>query len=881
MKRRVIIITVLLAFALIISCNSALATDEGPAIVESPIPAATPEIVETPTPDATPASPSPEGGAPAGLLSAAPITTEPITTEPALTGPVDEIPVVKGPETTTPEVTKIATVEPDSTKIASVEPKTTDPVTTEPTTDPVADGEVLSKGPMLRGSGVPETPAEPTPTVGARSATNENGDVFLGGNYLEVGISVGGSFGTSTAAPSDFHSHATSANNYAVGLLMDGDGWDVGNPPTTGDFFLPGSPEERYGVAYEMDGVTYEYFRCDRYNDQMAYWGDQITNELTAYTTDDSDLSKGLLKATVHATTPHNVVVENTYSFGVDDKFYKTEVKVINNSGKELKNVRFFRSFDPDQDVDLHGTYYYDTFNKVICNPDSSQPGGSDNFAMVVARGSYTLEGFFLVSFDNRARASRGVDFAPDSLYLEGLWVESTPGLPNSSTDEALAMSFDNLNGYIYEDDAIAMTFNIGTLAVGETTELSHFSSLDPDVIESLNKIKQVINANVENSTDQSLTITVTDGYEYSIDGGKTWQTDGTFEGLKADTEYTILQRPVDGTNDDIVELLATTKKEGPATPDIGEKVITENSITVRGEANYEYSIDNGKTWQDSPEFNSLVPNTEYTIFARIKETSDTMPGKNSNPLTITTLAESETDLEELGIIVSVQIDGKTETIRINKGDLYAAIGEDEDIENALEEGKPVEIKFTVKDSVLSDEEKELVNSELKDGEEIVLTVDASIELYIDNEYVKNISELKKPITFTLTLPANLLSGDVKLAVILTHETSTGKYIVARLADGDSEKLTVTITSKDFSNYTIINQKEIAKTVAATVTTNEAVGGGSSGPAVITEVTPAKAVAHYYSPRTGDRIALCLIILAITSFGLVYSFVYDKNERFA
>ena len=873
MKRRVIIITVLLAFALIISCNSALATDEGPAIVESPIPAATPETIETPTPDTTPASPSP-----AGLLSAAPTITEP-----TLFAPADETPVAKGPETTEPAVTKVATAEPDSTKIDSVEPKTTDPVTTEPLADPVTDGEVLSKGPMLRGSGVPETPAEPTPTVGARSATNENGDVFLGGNYLEVGISAGGSFGTSTAAPSDFHSHATSANNYAVGLLMDGDGWDVGNAPTTGDFFLPGSPEERYGIAYEMDGVTYQYFRCDRYNEQMElYWGETpTTTDLTAYTTDDSDLSKGLLKATVHATTPHNVVVENIYSFGVDDKFYKTDVKVINNSGKELKNVRFFRSFDPDQDVDLHGTSYYRTYNKVICNPDSSQPGGSDNFAMVVARGSYTLEGFFLVSFDNRARASRGVDFAPNSLYMSGLWVETTPGLPHSSTDEALAMSFDNKNGYVYEDNAIAMTFNIGTLAVGETTELNHFSSLDPDVIESLNKIKQVINANVENATDQSLTITVTDGYEYSIDGGETWQTDGTFEGLKADTEYTILQRPVDGTDDDIVELIATTKKEGPATPDIGEKVITENSITVRGEANYEYSIDNGKTWQDSPEFNSLVPNKEYTILARIKETNDTMPGKNSNPLIITTLAARETDLEELGIIVTVLIDGKTETIRINKGDLYAAIGEDEDIEGALEEGKPVEIKFTIKDSVLSDEEKELVNSELKDGEEIVLTVDASIELYIDNEYVKNISELKKPITFTLTLPANLLSGDVKLAVILTHETSTGKYIVARLADGDSEKYTVTITSKDFSNYTIINQKEIAKTVAATVTTNEVVGGGSAGPAVITEVTPAKAVARYYSPRTGDRIALCLMILAITSFGLVYSFVYDKNERFA
>ena len=54
---------------------------------------------------------------------------------------------------------------------------------------------------------------------GARSATNEVGDVFLGGNYIEIGISKGGSFGTSAAAPESFKSHATSATGYRLGLL--------------------------------------------------------------------------------------------------------------------------------------------------------------------------------------------------------------------------------------------------------------------------------------------------------------------------------------------------------------------------------------------------------------------------------------------------------------------------------------------------------------------------------------------------------------------------------------------------------------------------------------------------------------------------------------
>ena len=50
--------------------------------------------------------------------------------------------------------------------------------------------------------------------LGTRSATSEAGDVFLGGNYIEIGISKNGSFGTSTSAPKSFKSHALSQYGY-------------------------------------------------------------------------------------------------------------------------------------------------------------------------------------------------------------------------------------------------------------------------------------------------------------------------------------------------------------------------------------------------------------------------------------------------------------------------------------------------------------------------------------------------------------------------------------------------------------------------------------------------------------------------------------------
>ncbi len=896
MKRKYIITMILITCVLILSCNMVFAVEEGDVtdIIPSPSPEAATEITEEPVsapvePDIT--SPAiteiptePEVAEPTHVVTVTiksdsiepteieptatePTTTEPTTTEPTTTEPTTIEPVAVEPDSETTESTEPVYIEVESSpSIDSLEPE-------KGLSEDTPEGITLLRsslgdGVMLRNSA---SSTDENTGVGARSATSSNGDVFLGGNYLEVGISKGGSFGTSMPAPSDFHSHASGNYDYSVGLLMDGDGWDQGNAPTTGDFFLPGSPEERYGIAYEIDGARYQYFVADRRG---------ISNDgFEVYTTDDSDIENGLLKATVHGVTPHNVVVENVYSFGVDDKYYRTEVKIINNSGKELSYVRFFRSFDPDQDVDLHGGNYYETYNKVICNPDSSKPGGSSNFAMVVARGSYTLEGFFLVSFDNRARASRGVSFAPNDIYMSGLWVESTPGLPTSSTDEAIEMSFSNKNGYIYEDSAIAMTFNIGTLAAGESTELSHFSSLDPDVIDSLNKIKDAINATVDNTTDNTLTIVVEEGYEYSIDGGQTWSTTGVFEGLDPDTEYTILTRPINGTEEETTEVVVSTKKTGPETPDISERVVTENSIVVKGGENYEYSIDGGETWQDSPEFNSLNPDTEYTIVARIKGTDDTMPGKNSNPLTITTLTEPETDLDDIGVTVIASLNGSIDSLRINKGELYEAIGDDEDIAEAIENGQDIEIRFIINDSNLSSEEKELVNSELRDGETIALTVDISIELYIDDVFVKNIKEFEKAINFTLALPENILNGNKNFAVILTHENTTGEYTVIRIADGDGETKTFIVSSKEFSKYTFVCEKEKTTTAASTVATTE--GGSGTGSTVSVESTPGVTVTHLSSPGTGDQITLCIVLLTLASFGFVLSLVYERRELLA
>ena len=88
------------------------------------------------------------------------------------------------------------------------------------------------------------------------------------------------------------------------------------------------------------------------------------------------------------------------------------------------------------------------------------------------------------------------------------------------------------------------------------------------------------------------------------------------------------------------------------AAPTIALVSRTDTDIKVTENNKWEYSKDNGETWQDSCHFTNLSPGTEYTIIARVKATATHQPSANSEPLNISTIgsAITEEDLAELDI---------------------------------------------------------------------------------------------------------------------------------------------------------------------------------------------------------------------------------------
>lgn len=143
----------------------------------------------------------------------------------------------------------------------------------------------------------------------------------------------------------------------------------------------------------------------------------------------------------------------------------------------------------------------------------------------------------------------------------------------------------------------------------------------------------------VEDRTENSITLTAIEGAEYSFLNGQTWQDSNVFTGLTAGTEYTfqVRMKATETANaSEAVQIKGTPKAKQPAPANFAVTALTKDSVTVTSypAGNVQYSRDinetdpDKKVWQDSNTFSSLTTGTEYTIFARYKETETKQAGE-------------------------------------------------------------------------------------------------------------------------------------------------------------------------------------------------------------------------------------------------------------
>lgn len=271
-----------------------------------------------------------------------------------------------------------------------------------------------------------------TPTV---RAVEFEGEVFLQGDFVEVGIHSAGSFGTSNTPPEGFHALPTNR----LGFVADPgkDGWDAGTPPQSGDFFVPGTPEEGFAIEWTTDGVETTF-------GNFGLMGLSDIPVTSLVETSSGDVRSAVWQGdAVSETDPNEKLrVTQTVRFRKGDLFFVINVVLTNIGTVPLESLEYMRNVDPDQEQPITGDF-----------TTSNYVSGTR-----LAVGKGLVHGITCGLGTNDARAVASVEgFSnrdPDAIL-------DSPRQPTEA-DPSI------------RDEGIALAFRFGTLAPGQSVSIDY-----------------------------------------------------------------------------------------------------------------------------------------------------------------------------------------------------------------------------------------------------------------------------------------------------------------------------------------------------------------------------------------------------------------------
>lgn len=275
------------------------------------------------------------------------------------------------------------------------------------------------------------------------------GNHFLQGNYIEVGIAPNGSFGSTVGAPIGYHPRVTTPTPGAqLGFVADAakDGWSVGTPNYHGDFFLPGTPQEGWGIS-----SGFSESQAYRQSGGMTYTGPLFGANIGI---DDSPTEsiatwQGMFMSTLQVTQQTRIIKTKTY--------FTVRVVMKNTGTTTMSDIYYARTVDPDNDVSLTGSFT--TINKIeytIPNPG--------NKVLVRAIDPTYVEGYLgLGTMDCRAKPF---------IHKSGL----TPSHPYKTMyDAPPSSSYYFTQGDTYTNDVgYSIVYKIGNILPGDSAIITY-----------------------------------------------------------------------------------------------------------------------------------------------------------------------------------------------------------------------------------------------------------------------------------------------------------------------------------------------------------------------------------------------------------------------
>jgi gliding motility-associated-like protein len=283
-----------------------------------------------------------------------------------------------------------------------------------------------------------------------------NGNAFIKGQFVEVGINRCGGWGTTAIAPAGYHARSginptqIGDNQLNLGFVADPDmnGWTNGIPNKyNGDYFMPQAPYVGWGVT--VNGIIYGTERtfststnCGLLNGAIPFAGTTVSVVTTPTSMQATwqGINSGLL-------------VKKIVTIKTNDLYFTVKVVLRNVSGATLNNIYYGEYVNPDND------HYYQDFasnNLSTTNTIMSQP--TTGPALVQAIGAVTGSYLGLGSKDCRAKVFRGNQAVPSGNVSD--WYNGN-----------FAANINLVGADLLANNlCVGITFNVGSILSNDST---------------------------------------------------------------------------------------------------------------------------------------------------------------------------------------------------------------------------------------------------------------------------------------------------------------------------------------------------------------------------------------------------------------------------
>ena len=243
----------------------------------------------------------------------------------------------------------------------------------------------------------------------------EGTNAFLMGPSIEIGIHNNGYEGSSVGPAGPDHARLGPRLGFVAN--PEDDAWTNYD----GDYYLPGSPENTFGI--QIDGIDYQNSASPEY-------------DIPAVGVSDYEVI-GKCKMVQWNGSVGGIDINLLYKLDTTTTYYTVDVTLVNTNAVDKSNIYFYKTFDPDNNQTIGWNFV--TFNEIESQPS---PFCSKSIVSATQINSWTSY-VGLGAIDPQIRVSKG-NFA----VAQGDWIynASGPGMtgvvgpPGGLVDEAISI---------------------------------------------------------------------------------------------------------------------------------------------------------------------------------------------------------------------------------------------------------------------------------------------------------------------------------------------------------------------------------------------------------------------------------------------------------